>query len=130
MAKHGHKKDKSATALPPPPGPVKDQLRAPSRRRAARQPVEIEGLVADLFGRRFTLEADGARHLVDLGRRGAALVRLTAQTRVTVIGRRKDGEVKAWLVRDADGRAHALRKEKRVAKLTADAPAVAPPPRP
>jgi hypothetical protein len=128
MAKSGHKKAKSA--LPAQPAPVKDQLRAPSRRRASREPVEIEGLVADLFGRRFTLEADGARHLVDLGRRGGALVRLTAHTRITVIGRRKDGEVKAWLVRDADGRAHALRKEKRVGKLTTSAPAVAPPPQP
>jgi len=102
----------------------KDLLRRPARRRAGRENVEVKGLVVDAFGRRFTLESDGARTLVDLGRRGAALAPVTAGASVTVVGRRKNGELKAWTLRDeADGRTRALRKEKRLKNLAAPAAA-------
>lgn len=102
----------------------KDLLRRPTRRRAGRENVEVTGLVVDAFGRRFTLESDGARTLVDLGRRGAALASVTAGARVTVVGRRKNGELKAWTLRDeADGRTRALRKEKRLKNMAAPAAA-------
>lgn len=102
----------------------KDLLRRPARRRAGRENVEVTGLVVDAFGRRFTLESDGARTLVDLGRRGAALAPVTTGARVTIVGRRKNGELKAWTLRDeADGRTRALRKEKRLKKRAAPAAA-------
>lgn len=100
--------------------PARKALRQPTRRRAAKETAALAGLVADVFGRRFTLEADGARTLVDLGRRGAALVTVAPGARLLVTGRRKNGELKAWALRDeADGRTRVLRKEKRVRKLAA-----------
>ena len=103
---------------------AKDALRPPGRRQAAKETTTLAGLVADVFGRRFTLEADGARTLVDLGRRGAALAPVAPGAHVVVTGRRKNGEVKAWALRDeADGRARLLRKEKKARKLAALTPA-------
>ncbi|QLP97063.1 MAG: hypothetical protein HZY79_06210 [Rhodoblastus sp.] len=104
-------------------------MRRPAPRRADKEGVALQGLVVDVFGRRFTLESDGARTLVDLGRRGAALATVSPGARVTVAGRRKNGELKAWTLRDeADGRTHALRKSKRVAKRGAQLSAPAPEP--
>ena len=130
MAKHGRKA--SADSASPPagagaPAAKKDLLRAPARRRADKSLVEIEGLVVDVFGRRFTLEADGARSLVDLGRRGAALVAIAPGARLVLAGRRKNGEFKAFALREAgEPRLRALRKEKHVKKLAAAGLATAP----
>lgn len=108
----------------------KDLLRPVRRRPAAKETVDLAGLVVDVFGRRFTLEADGARTLVDLGRRGAALVDVAPGQRLTVTGRRKMGELKAWALRaEGDGRLRVLRKEKRMRKA-AQTPAPAPAPAP
>lgn len=129
MAKPGRNAsaDPASPAKAAAPAAKKDLLRAPARRRAGKELVEIAGLVVDVFGRRFTLEADGARVLVDLGRRGAALVTIAAGARLTVAGRRKNGEFKAWALREAgEPRLRALRKEKRVKKLAAATPPAAP----
>lgn len=120
MAKHGQKKNAKTPETPdfaaeaPAPTP-KDALRPPRRRRSGKDVVSVAGVVIDVFGRRFTLEADGARTLVDLGRRGAALTNVAVGDRLLIVGQRKNGEVKAWSLRDeAERRAVLLRKEKRM----------------
>jgi hypothetical protein len=74
--------------------------------------VEISGVVIDVFGRRFTLEAQTARDLVDLGKFGAGLVIVEPGATLNVVGRRKRGEIKAARVTREGGASFALRKDK------------------
>ena len=108
--------DRDAAAPAPPPA---DLLRRSARARPSRAATQIAGLVVDLFGRRFTLEADGARTLVDLGRDGAALARIAPGTRLTAFGRMRDGEFKAWIVQAPQEAPLVLRKRKKARRIAA-----------
>lgn len=96
-----------------------DLLRRPAPRRKTPAATLLAGLVVDLFGRRFTLEADGARRLVDLGRRGAALAKIAPAQTVIVTGRVRDGEFKAWMIETEGAPALVLRKARKSRRLIA-----------
>lgn len=92
-----------------------------SAKRVAK-PVELTGVVVDVFGRRFTLEADAARSLIDLGKLGAGLVIVEPGARLRVTGERRKGEIKAQMVAREGGIGFLLRKDK-APKLAAGAKA-------
>jgi hypothetical protein len=101
-----------------------------ARKKAERAgaPLEREkqarrnGVVVDVFGRRFTLEADGRRHLVDLGKHGAGLVIVEPGARLAVVGRLKGGEIKAETVAREGGLSFSLRKDKPPKAASGEAP--------
>jgi hypothetical protein len=117
-AERGAAPEGDRDAAAPAPSPA-DLLRRPARARPSRAATQIAGLVVDLFGRRFTLEADGARTLVDLGREGAALARIAPGTRLTAFGRVRDGEFKAWIVQAPQEAPLVLRKRKKARRIAA-----------
>ena len=54
----------------------------------------LSGIIQHVFAHRFTLEADGAVHLADLGPKGAQAFPLAAGLRVTLEGERRPSEIK------------------------------------
>ncbi len=63
----------------------------------------LSGTIQHVFAHRFTLEADGAVHLADLGPKGAQAFPLAAGLRVTLEGERRPSEIKVARIA-ADGR--------------------------
>ena len=64
----------------------------------------LSGTIQHVFAHRFTLEADGAVHLADLGPKGAQAFPLAAGLRVTLEGERRPSEIKVARIA-AEGRA-------------------------
>ncbi|MGX7707547.1 hypothetical protein [Methylobacterium sp. Gmos1] len=64
----------------------------------------LSGTIQHVFAHRFTLEADGAVHLADLGPKGAEAFPLAAGLRVTLEGERRPSEIKVARI-SAPGRA-------------------------
>ncbi|SFU41365.1 hypothetical protein SAMN02799631_00547 [Methylobacterium sp. 174MFSha1.1] len=64
----------------------------------------LSGTIQHVFAHRFTLEADGAVHLADLGPKGAEAFPLAAGLRVTLEGERRPSEIKVARI-SAAGRA-------------------------
>ncbi len=54
----------------------------------------LSGTIQHVFAHRFTLEAEGAVHLADLGPKGAQAFPLAAGLRVTLEGERRPSEIK------------------------------------
>ncbi|MFH6786427.1 MULTISPECIES: hypothetical protein [Methylobacterium] len=54
----------------------------------------LSGTIQHVFSHRFTLEADGAVHLADLGPKGAEAFPLAAGLQVTLEGERRPSEIK------------------------------------
>ncbi|KMO09835.1 hypothetical protein, partial [Methylobacterium platani] len=54
----------------------------------------LSGTIQHVFAHRFTLEADGAVHLADLGPKGAEAFPLAAGLHVTLEGERRPSEIK------------------------------------
>lgn len=54
----------------------------------------LSGTIQHVFAHRFTLEADGAVHLADLGPKGAEAFPLAAGLQVTLEGERRPSEIK------------------------------------
>ncbi|MCF4125128.1 hypothetical protein [Methylobacterium sp. SyP6R] len=58
----------------------------------------LSGTIQHVFAHRFTLEADGAVHLADLGPKGAQAFPLAAGLQVTLEGERRPSEIKvSWI---------------------------------
>ena len=64
----------------------------------------LSGTIQHVFAHRFTLEADGAVHLADLGPKGAEAFPLAAGLQVTLEGERRPSEIKVARIA-AEGRA-------------------------
>ncbi len=64
----------------------------------------LSGTIQHVFAHRFTLEADGAVHLADLGPKGAEAFPVAAGLQVTLEGERRPSEIKVARI-VAEGRA-------------------------
>jgi hypothetical protein len=64
----------------------------------------LSGVIQHVFAHRFTLEADGAVHLADLGPKGAEAFPLSTGLRVAIEGERRPSEIKVARI-SAEGRA-------------------------
>ncbi|MBE7247204.1 MAG: hypothetical protein INR63_19860, partial [Actinomycetospora chiangmaiensis] len=63
----------------------------------------LSGTIQHVFSHRFTLEADGAVHLADLGPKGAEAFPLAAGLHVTLEGERRPSEIKVARIAAAGG---------------------------
>ncbi|KOX56957.1 hypothetical protein ADL19_10025 [Streptomyces purpurogeneiscleroticus] len=66
--------------------------------------IALSGMITHVFAHRFTLEADGATHLADLGPKGAEAFSLSPGLPVSLEGERRPSEIKVTRIETA-GRA-------------------------
>ncbi|MGY2048036.1 hypothetical protein [Methylobacterium sp. JK268] len=81
--------------------------------------VALSGIIRHVFAHRFTLEAEGALHLADLGPKGAEAFPLAAGLPVSLEGERRPSEIKVTRIA-AEGREPVLIHHKKPHHAPAD----------
>lgn len=74
--------------------------------------VALTGVVRDVFAHRFTLSADGATHLADLGPKGVEAFPLTTGLEISLKGERRPSEIKVLEIARKGGAMVAIEHKK------------------